>query len=107
MNLIWEKSQPVVDGDYLLGDYSFDGFETLVTAVCSFNAPSDVALTVTLEVNGVLTAKAFVIAPGDTAVKTLALNLGVAAGQTVRWLAGYAGAPGNAATNVSVTIEAN
>jgi len=82
------REDPFVAGDYLLGTYAYAQAVTLGAVQFIGLAPLT-PVTLTLEVNGALTAKTLVIPAGSPNTEVSATadmgGLGVAAGQTVRW----------------------
>lgn len=105
--ILFELSGVLPDSQYLLGDYSFGYPVKLLQALLTCRPPSSGSLTLTLEVGGVLTSTSFYVSASTQGEVTQALDLSVIvpANASVRWQAAFNGAPEDAASYASVTMN--
>lgn len=102
------REDPFVNGEYLLGTYSFA--QAVSLGLVEFTGLAPLSSTVlTLEVNGILTGNTLVI-PGGTAntVVNATVDLGgygVAAGQNIRWQITSGPAPEDAAWQAALMMQ--
>jgi hypothetical protein len=98
----------LADGKRLSGQYSWSMEVRLGKALLTCRPPSLGTLTLTLEVDGQLTPLRFVVSSSPQIEVTQEMDLGLAvpANTTVRWLAAFTEAPENAASYVSVAMQA-
>jgi hypothetical protein len=108
MNVVYEKNGPLIDGEYLPGEYAWSNGMRLRTALLTLQPPTAGVLTLTLEVGGSLTPIQFTIEaqidPPAPLVLSLGLGLKVPANTLVRWVAAFTDIPEAAAMAVSLTM---
>ena len=87
-NPVFILKSGLITGSYLLGNYVWTEAMRIDSASLIGVPPGVGSVTLSLEVNGVVTEKQFVIAVSDLAEVRATLNLGIklAAGQSLRWL---------------------
>lgn len=106
-NPIFLLSGPAADGAYLLGDYAWSDAVRLETAHLIAAPPGAGTATFTLEIAGVATEKIFTLGLSElpSARQSLALNLSVPAGQSVRWRIAFSGDIADAPAQVAITLS--
>jgi hypothetical protein len=104
--VLFEINGPLPDGKYLLGRYRWSRAMRLSSALLTCRPPASTDLTLVLEVGGVLTGAAFTVkSGGEEVTQSQALNVVVPANASVRWKAVFSGAPENAASNATITLQ--
>lgn len=104
--VIYQLSGVLPEDKYVPGQYQWSIPVQLSTALLDCQPPSTGTLTIILEVGGVLKSFRFTVAAGTSPLAIpQSVNVLVPANTAVRWKASFAGAPEDAAVELSITLQ--